>query len=232
MFVFSSPLGPFRLRNRSHVLHRFVYFGADDRDDAVRLAFHAGFDGSNSRGTDALLHFVERLVLAPDLGRGLILAFFPLVNPSGFDHGARVNANAADLAAEHWGDSNEPEIALLRQDARRRGYHGFVRLESGAHDFISGTVRSTSPVAAATGLQLVSSDASDPFPVRWENSPARGSPRSGPLSVADDYLVRPFELVLRIPRAWDAALHREAVSQVLRRFIDRYRATLSYGIHL
>jgi hypothetical protein len=54
----------------------------------------------------------------------------------------------------------------------------------------------------------------------------------GPLSVADDLPVQPFELTLRIPRAWSEARHHDAVITILARFILRYRSFQAYGQHL
>ena len=82
-YVFGSPLGPFHWQARTYHVPRFVYFGPDGSDAAVRLAFLAGFDHRDLRGTLALLHFVERLALKPDVGQGLNLSFFPLVDVLG-----------------------------------------------------------------------------------------------------------------------------------------------------
>ena len=141
--VFGSPLGPFRLRGERYHLPRFVYFGPNSADDAVRLAIYAGVDGTDERGSRALAQFVERLARTPHLGHGLNLSFFPLVNPSGHAFSTPRNLHAVDLAAENWEDSEEREIALLRQDARVRGYHGFIRLESATHDVIHARINSS-----------------------------------------------------------------------------------------
>jgi hypothetical protein len=231
--LFGSPLGPFTVRGENHVLPRFVYFGPDSSDDSVRLAILAGFDGSDSRPTEALVHFIEKLAVVPDLGQGLHLSLFPVVNPSGIAHRTRSNAAGIDLTAEHWDDSVQPEVALLRQDARLRGYHGFVRIESAAVAEVTGVVRRVGRASVSlTDVDLVAADQTDRFPVRWERHFSDRPPQQGPLSIADDFAIGPFELILRIPNVWDAPLYREAVAQVLRHFIVRYRATLSYGLNL
>src|SRR5471032_2989574 len=56
--VFGSPLGPFYHQSRHHHVPRFVYFGPHTNEESVRLAFYAGFDRLDLRGTLALLHFV------------------------------------------------------------------------------------------------------------------------------------------------------------------------------
>ena len=228
--VFGSPLGPFVLRGATYHLPRFVYFGPEAANDSVRLAFHAGLDGTDGRSARALLHVVERLTLTPDLGQGLNLSFFPIVNPSGFEWGSRRNTQAADLATENWERSDAPEIALLRHDAHVRGYHGFVRIESAPVDGVTGIVHVPGATAGPETSLLIAAEAADLFPVRWSNDTT--PPAHGPLTIADDFAERPFELILRFPQSWTPAVHREAVSQVVKRFIVRYRATLAFGLHL
>src|SRR5690606_18549571 len=82
-FLFASPLGPFHVNGRPFHLPRFVYFGPHASDAALRLAFLAGFDHRDLRPTLAVLRLVEGLALAPDLGQGLNLSFFPLLDVLG-----------------------------------------------------------------------------------------------------------------------------------------------------
>jgi hypothetical protein len=228
--LFGSALGPITLAGVDYHIARFVYFGAKAGDDSVRLTFHTGYDGADARSIGALAHFVARLALKPDLGHGLNLSFFPVVNPTGVEFGSRRNANGADLAAESWEESIEPEIAVLRQDAYVRGYHGFVRVEAGAVEAVTATVRQPGHTQMSGLPALIAEESSDVFPIRWERDTTR--PASGPLTIADDFALQPFELVLRFPQQWSDDVYRDAVNQVLRRFIVRYRATLSYGLNL
>jgi hypothetical protein len=227
-YIFGSPLGPF-YHNAFHLsLPRFVYFGPHTHDESLRLAFYAGFEHSDLRSTHALFHLVERLALAPDIGQGLNLSFFPLVDAVGLFHGA----TARDLAQENWLHSPAPELKLLQKDARARGYHGFVRiLTNTGSDEISVSLRAqTDAVITTPGVEFISSEDFHPLPVRWEAvSPLI---TDGPLTLSDDLPFRAFELTLRIPAAWPADLYREAVSSVLKRFILRYRTLQAYGQHL
>ena len=228
--VFGSPLGPLSVHGETHHLPRFVYFGPCTSDDAVRLAFLAGFDHTDLRSTLALLHLVERLALSPEVGQGLNLSFFPLVDAVGL---ARSLPDRG-LAAASWLDSSEPEIGLLRKDARTRGYHGFVRVET-ARGLDEVTVRLRGSPAGGTtptGVELISSEELEPLPVRWEADPLAAGPTDGPLTLADDLPVQPFELTLLIPAAWSPELYREAVVSILKRFILRYRAIQAISLHL
>ena len=228
-YVFGSPLGPFHWQARTYHVPRFVYFGPDASDAAVRLAFLAGFDHRDLRGTLALLHFVERLALKPDIGQGLNLSFFPLVDVLGLSGLGEDRA----LARQSWTQTVAPEIDLLEKDARLRSYHGFVRVESApGEDAI--TVRLRTPAYEehpTPGVELIAADDVAPFPVRWETASVDAS-ADGPLTMADDQPFHPFELTLRIPAAWPAELYREAVASILKRFVLRYRGIVAYGQNL
>ncbi len=227
-FVFGSPLGPIQVANRAFHLPRFVYFGPHTSDVSLRLAFTAGLDHRDLRSTLALLHVVEQIALKPDIGQGLNLSFFPLVDVLGL---ASLAAER-DLASVNWSQTAEPEITLLEQDARLSGYHGFVRLETvRGQDVATVRLRFAPNDYPTPDVQLVSSDDFEPFRVRWE-SDAGHPPQDGPLSIAGDLAISPFELTLRLPAAWPAEQYRDATASILKRFIIRYRGFLAYGQNL
>jgi hypothetical protein len=227
-YVFGSPLGPFFHRSRHHHVPRFVYFGPHTTEESVRLAFYAGFDRRDLRGTLALLHFVERLALAPDLGQSLNISFFPLVDVLGL-----LDRRDRNLPLRAWHAPREPELDLLAQDVRRGGYHGFVRVESAPEsDAITVRLRGFADERGFLGAgDFIDSEVASPWPIRWE-TPGLGKVGDGPLSLAADLAFAPFELTVRVPAAWPDQIYRESVATVLRRFILRYRSFLAYGQHL
>jgi hypothetical protein len=229
-YIFGSPLGPIHHQGRHAYLPRFVFFGPRAADDSWRVAFLAGYDQRDLRASRAMLHLVERLANHAEEGHGLNLSFFPLVDAGGFFHGVPPRA----LVEEHWGGSRQPEIDLLEKDARLRGYHGFVRIESAevGEDVITLRVRQPHAQCPTPDLELISSEETEPFPVRFECEVNDAGFSSGPLSVADDLPHTPFELILRVPANWSDDLYHEAVSYILTRFILRYRAFQAYGQHL
>jgi hypothetical protein len=226
-YVFASPLGPFYRRARHYHLPRFVHFGPHTSDESLRLAFYAGFDASNLRGTLILLHFVERLALTPDLGQGLNLSFFPVADVTGLLHD-----DTRDLASASWNHPESPELDLLAKDARGRGYHGFVRLETTTDDDDVIGIRLRGQPVGALGVEIISSEDVEPWPVRWEAEAVSAVITDGPLSLVDDLPVQPFELTLRLPAAWSFETQREAATSILRGIILRYRGFHAYGQHL
>ena len=227
--VFGSPIGPFHVDERAFHLPRFVYFGPNTSDAALRLSFLAGFDHHDLRSTLALLRLVEGLALKPDLGEGLSLSFFPLIDVLGLAQ----SAPDRDLATHSWSRPAAPEIELLERDARQRAYHGFVRLESAVGEDTV-VVRLRAPVPSenfAPALELISSVDVEPLAVRWETDETPHT-EHGPLAIADDLPLHPFELTVRIPAAWPLDLYAEAAASILKRFVLRYRGFISYAQHL
>jgi hypothetical protein len=229
-FVFASPLGPFPLDGRQAYLPRFVFFGPNACDESWRLALLAGFDHGDHRASRALVALATRLAADSETGHGLNLSFFPLVDVAGLVTGAPDRA----LGSAHWGRGGAPEIELLEQDARVRGYHGFVRIETEAKDDDLIGLRVRGPFAGlmSPDLELISSEETRSFPIRFESVAGDEAPTDGPLSVADDLPVDPFELTLRIPAAWSDEAYQHAAVTLLERFLRRYRAFQAYGQHL
>ncbi len=226
-YIFASPLGPFYREARHYHVPRFVYFGPHTSEESLSLAFYAGFDARDLRGTLSLLHFVERLALQPELARGLNLSFFPLVDVTGLIHG-----DSAGLSGASWNHPPAPELDLLSKDARGRGYYGFVRIEASNADDDVVTIRLRGHALEVVGVEIISSEDVEPWEVRWVTEPAEAVVEDGPLSLADDLPFAPFELTLQLPSSWPAEMHREATSSILRRFILRYRGFHAYGQHL
>ncbi len=225
-YVFASPLGPFFDQGRHFHLPRFVYFGPQTHDESLRLAFLSGFDARHLSVSFALTDLIEALAAAPELGQGLNLSFFPLVDVLSSPTQPRELWNA------NWSRSWIPEISALEKDARARGYHGFVRIEATAPDDVI-VVRLRDSQAPFQEIDLVSSEDFDPWSTRWESEEA--TPRAiadGPLTLVEDLPVRPFELLIQLPIKWHDELQRDAAAKILRRVIARQRSLQAYRQHL
>jgi hypothetical protein len=137
------------------------------------------------------------------------------------------------LSAENWANSDAPEISLLERDARLRAYHGFIRLES-VYDDDTVTIRlraATPEDNVAPPIEFISSLDFDSVAVRWETDETPYS-QHGPLSVADDLPLRPFELTIRIPASWPLDRYENAAAVILHGFVQRFRAFFTYAQHL
>jgi hypothetical protein len=157
----------------------------------------------------------------------LNLSFFPLADITGL-----LRNESQTLAGRSWITPGIPELELLAGDVRSRAYHGFVRIETTPADDNVITIRLRGPSADALGLELLSSRDIAPWDVRWESGPVDATPADGPLSLSDDLPFQPFELTIGLPSAWSVELHREAVTTILKNFIQRYRGFHAYAQHL
>jgi hypothetical protein len=228
-YVFASPLGPFLVGGRATYLPRFVFFGPHACDDSWRLAFLAGFDHRDLRASRALVALASRLSADSETGHALNLTFFPVVDVTGMVSGA-VNRG---LASAHWGREFGAEIAFLEKDARQRSYHGFVTVETapGEEDLITFRLRGPLARVLSPDLELITSEDTRSFPVRFEAEPSQ-APSAGPLTIAEDLPVSPFELTLSIPGTWSDEAYQHAAVTLLDRFLQRYRAFQAYGQNL
>jgi hypothetical protein len=229
-YVFASPLGPLSFGARPAYLPRFVFFGPNACDESWRLAFLAGFDHRDLRASRALVALAARLAGDSETGHALNLSLFPLVDVGGLVTGL----SGRGLSSAHWGRSSAPEIGLLEQDARARGYHGFVTIETGHTDDerMGIRVRGSFSAGLPADLQLITPDVTGALPVRIEEDRDGEAPTGGPLSAADDFPVNPFEVTVSIPGAWLDKAYQHAAVALLERFLKRYRAFQAYGQHL
>ena len=228
--VFASPLGPFVHQGRSTHVPRFAFFGPHASEVSWRLAILGGFDHHDLRSSAAVLGLLEDLASNAADGFGLHLTFLPIVDAAGFFLGAP----RRPLSSAHWARSDAPEIGLLERDARSSGYHGFVRVETAPADEEIITIAMRAPTGLLEGpdVELITSDETQPFAVTFERSSVGQPPGCGPLSIADDYTVGPFELTLRVPAHWTPSRYQHAVRTILHRFILRYRGFQGYAQHL
>ncbi|MBC8039975.1 MAG: hypothetical protein H7Y06_05480, partial [Opitutaceae bacterium] len=143
-----------------------------------------------------------------------------------------LRSESQQLAGHSWIDPEVAELELLASDARSRAYHGFVRIETTNADDDVISIRLRGHSADALGLELLSSHDIAPWDVRWESGPVDAASADGPLSLSDDLPFRPFELTIGLPSAWSVELHREAVTTILKNFIQRYRGFHAYAQHL
>lgn len=227
-YVFASPVGPFTAGTRAAYLPRFVFFGPNACDESWRIAFLAGFDHRDVRSSRALVALASRLASDSETGHALNLSFFPLV-----DVGGQLGGVARNLSSAHWGSGAEPEIDLLEKDARQRGYHGFVKIETAGadEDMIVLRLRGPSHGDGSPDLELITTEETRTFPVRFESAGGQLA-GDGPLSVTDDLPFEPFELTLRIPPTWTDEAYQHAAVTLLERFLKRYRAFQAYAQHL
>jgi hypothetical protein len=226
--IFVSPLGPFYAGDRPLYLPRFVYFGPNSSEASLRLALLAGIGRHDLLAAQSLVAFVEGLARRPDIGEGVNLSLFPVVNVRRFIAGAE----ESDLSGAHWGRSDEPEIKLLSMEARMRSYHGFIVVSTTTDDTPAARVRTVlTEHVTASEIELFNSEDFNPWTVRFEALTARAA-IDGPLTLAQDLAFAPFEVEIALPAHWSQAQADRGLTTLLKRLIQRYRGFFAYGQHL
>jgi hypothetical protein len=226
-YLFASPMGPFTFERRAVWLPRFVFCGPHASDESWRVALFAGTNHRDLRATHALLRLAESLARDAAHAHGLNLTFFPLIDAAGL----ALEIDGRSLDEESWRDSSAPELQLLTRDIQTRGYHGFVRVEtSRGEELPTLSLRARADLDSSTpDVELLSSRDFEGIDLRFERLQVGGSPVSGPLSLADDLGIQPFELTLRLPSALTRDAHERLALEILTRFLHRYRAFQAYG---
>ncbi len=122
--------GTFRCGDEEHALHRFHFAGSDAGHDPIRLGLFAGVHGDEPAGCAALVEFLVTLAAEPARAAGYDLFVYPIVNPTGFADGTRVNRAGKDLNREFWRDSAEPEVRVVERELRARPFVGLITLHA------------------------------------------------------------------------------------------------------
>jgi hypothetical protein len=223
--VFGSPLGPIEGTGARTFLPQFVYFAPASTVDPVRIGVFSGLSREDLKGSWALIDWIKALLVRPDIGHGVSVSVFPVVNLTGIQEGME----GAGLQASDWRGSRIPEIRLIADNARIRSYQGFIRIES-SRDSVPKVVVRTAVNRRTHGSLAEIYDSSDFEP--WETCFESLGPNSrllGPLSLARELDTGLFEVVISLPAAWPQASWNSKLLPLLGRLVASYRTFFSYG---
>jgi hypothetical protein len=70
------------------------------------------------------------------------------------------------------------------------------------------------------------------FPIHWEAHPDGPDAKTGPLTLADDLRVRPFEVTLLVPTTPSLEWAVQAVSSTVRVFLNNFRTAVCTGLNI
>jgi hypothetical protein len=223
--VFGSPLGPLEGPNGRTFLPQFVYFGPDSSIDPVRIGVFGGLSGEDLKGSWSLIDWIKALLVHPDIGRGVSVSVFPIVNLSGIHSGA----GGAGLRDNDWFGSPTPEVRLISQNARIRSYQGFIRIEA-SRDLVPNVVVRTAVNRRTqrSHAEIFASSDFEPWETRFETL-GNKSKLLGPLSLSRVLNTALFEVVLSLPSSWSQSSWNASLLPLLGRLVASYRSFFSYG---
>ncbi len=236
--LFASPLGPFEHKGHPFHLPRFLFVGENSAEEAWRISIFAGLDGRDTRSALAALKGLERYALEPELGDSFNLAFYPLLNPSGVTDGTRRTRSGHLLEEQNWTNSQAPELQLLAREARARQFHGSIVIRSSDEvNELQGWLRGFSPGEPFLHAEPVRGSSKAgylpfKFPIAWEPHPEGLHAQNGPLTLADDMRMRPFEVTLLVPTEPPLEWAVQAVAHTLRVFLNNFRTAAATGANI
>jgi hypothetical protein len=223
--VFGSPLGPIEGPNGRTFLPQFVYFAPASSVDPVRIGVFSGLSREDLKGSWALVDWIKALLVRPDIGQGVSVSVFPVVNLTGIQAGVE----GIGLQGSDWQGSRIPEVRLISENARIRSYQGFIRIES-SRDSVPKVVVRTAVNRRTQGSHAEIYDSSDfePWETRFEALGAK-SKLAGPLSLSRELNTALFEVVLSLPASWSQSSWSSNLLPLLGHLVASYRTFFSYG---
>lgn len=229
-------LGRFSVAGKSYELPRIVLSGPTAGHDPIRLALFAGIHGDEPAGGVALLELLAALARDPRRAAGYELWVYPLVNPTGYECGARCNAAGKDLNREFWCNSGEPEVRLLEAELRARVFAGIITLHAddtceGVYGYAHGRMLNEALLtpalqAAANFLPVDERAVIDGFPAR---AGLIGDCFAGVLSAPPEQRPQPFDLIIETPAAAPFDLQVRAAVAALDSILATYPGFISYA---
>lgn len=237
--LISKPLPEFQIDGRSYYLPRYLFLGPKGGAEPIRVGFFAGAYGDEPEGTLALREFVERLELAPILGKDFCLFLYPILNPSGFEAGTRETIGGVNIPNQIWKNSNSPEVQQLQSELWMHAFDGIVSLKTDPESSELG-IAVGGPAFARHLLGNALQTAQDLLPqvidarpdalprFRWQqlNEP------NDLIRAAPGLKARPFEVVITIPAKAPVYLQKAAVCLILQTALSAYRDFISYGANI
>ncbi len=126
----SALVGDFLHAGRAYEIPRFRFTGPSTGSERVRLGLFAGVHGDEPAGCAALVEFAAGLAAEPARAAGYDFWIYPVVNPTGYEDGTRINRAGKDLNREFWRGSSEPEVAHFERELQARRFHGLITLHA------------------------------------------------------------------------------------------------------
>jgi len=229
----------FDMEGQSYVLPRYLFIGPKSGDAPIRIGIFAGIHGDEPEAVYAAVRFLRFLETYADLAAGYCLSVYPVCNPTGFEDNTRQSRRGKDLNREFWGNSAEPEIALMQAELIARCFHGIISLHvddtcDGFYGIVGGATLTEYLIkpalrAADKFLPLDKRAQIDGFPAR--DAVVRES-FPGVLRAPPSVRSRPFEIILEAPEGRPTFLTEWAFVAALESILAGYRKLIAYAQNL
>lgn len=237
--LMGSGLGPFEINGEAYSLPRLLFLGPQGGDTPLRLGVFTGLHGDEPAGAYALVRFARLLRDYSEAARGYCLFLYPLCNPTGFEDNTPHSRRERDLDREFWNNSREPEVQLLQAELTVRSFHGIISLHSadnisGVYGYASGAMLSKHLLepALAAAEQVLPRERHDLAVTGGTREDTLSKQHTGELSAPPKVRPRPFEIVLKVPKAAPQFLQEQAFLLSLHAILEEYRKLIAYARNL
>ncbi len=231
--------GTFALGRARYEIPRFDFHGQPGGTPPIRLGLFALVHGDEPAGALGLQRLLETLAADPAPARGYELSLYPVCNPTGYEDGTRHNRAGLDLNREFWRGSAQPEVQILEQELRTRGFDGIIALHAddtseGLYGYTQGRVLNENLlVPALRASQHVLPV--NPSPVIDGFAAEQGIVEDcfpGILAPSPEQRPRPFEIIFETPAAAPMTHQVEAIGCALASVLAEYRGFIAQGANL
>jgi protein MpaA len=228
--------GDFDFRGQRLSIPRFRFAGASLGQQPIRLGLFAGVHGDEPAGCQALVRFLAELVAERERATGYELFLYPVVNPTGYAAGTRMNGAGKDLNREFWRGSLEPEVQIIEHELRSLAFAGIITLH--ADDTCEGHYGYSHGHELDDSLLRPALDAAEKIFPRDRRATIDGfSAREGVirdcfqgiLSAPPEQSPRPFNLIFETPAHLDLEQQVAANVAALNAILATYRGMISYA---
>lgn len=228
--------GRFQRNGATCEIPRVRLVGPPAGHDAIPIAICAGIHGDEPAGCAGLVNLAAALAQEPARAAGYDLFMYPVVNPTGYIRGTRVNDAGRDLNREFWRQSPEAEVQIMEAELRANRFAGIITLHAddtceGIYGYAHGRTLNEAlltPALAAAGrfLPVDTRAIIDGFPAR---AGLIGDCFDGVLSAAPDQQPRPFDLIFETPAHARLELQVAATVAALESILATYPGFIAYA---
>jgi protein MpaA len=231
-----SAIGRFTSDGREFVIPCVRIAGPDAGHDPIRLGLFAGIHGDEPAGCSALVELATALAGEPARAAGYELFIYPLINPTGYERGTRVNHLGVDLNRAFWRGSSDAEVQAIENELRQHAFHGIITLHAddtceGVYGYAHGRTLNEAmlgPALAAAKRFLPVDERAviDGFPARagliCDCFP-------GVLSAPPNQHPKPFDIIFETPARAPFDLQVSAMVAALKAILATYPGFISYA---
>lgn len=229
-------VGEFACEGRRYEIPRIRIAGAYAGHDPIRLGLFAGLHGDEPAGCHALVELAVALLAEPSRAAGYELFIYPVLNPTGYEVGTRVNHRGLDLNREFWRGSAEIEVQAIERELRAHAFAGLITLHAddtceGLYGYAHGRTLNEALLvpalrAASRWLPLDGRTVIDGFAAR---EGLICDCFQGVLSAPPEQHPKPFDLIIETPALAPLPLQISAALAATESVLATYPGFIAYG---